>query len=692
MPFRKELTLNTSSNPLLKDWNTRYGLPPFADVRSQHFAPACEFAMVQHRAEIDAIVADPTPPDFSNTMVELERSGRMLHRIQLLLENLTRSETSPELQQMELALRPKLAAHNSAIHINAALFSRIEAIYLTRHDRGLDAEQIRLVERIHLDFLIAGAKLDDFGKRRYTKVVEELAELTTRFGQNVLADEAGYQLILNSEDDLAGLPDFVRNAARSAARQRGIDGHLITLSRSLVVPFLTFSQRRELRRDAYEAWLSRGEHAGEHDNRPVILRILTLRQEQARLHGCTDYAQFVLRDTMAKSPAAVYDLLNRMWEPAKQRAAKEESALSELAEQLGEPTDIEPWDWRYLTEKVRSAHYELDEVELKPYFALDAMRCAMFDCAARLFGIEMVEQHGVTLYHPDVRIWEVQCEGRLIGILLADDFARATKQGGAWMNEFRAQSRMDGEVIPIVITNNNFTRGPPTLLSLDDVRSLFHEFGHSLHGLLSNVTYERLGGPNVLRYGVLDFVELPSMIMENWAIEPEVLQRHARHFATGDPIPQTLLDRIRAVQHFNKGFDSVELIASTLVDLAIHQISDPESLDLGAFETKELEGLGMPNAIRMRHRLPHFGHLFAGDIYSARYYVYLWAEVLCTDGFDAFKETGNPFDPLVAERLYRHIYSVGDTVEPETTYRAFRGRDPRVEPMLRARGLLTGES
>ncbi len=671
-------------NPLLQDWTGAYGLPPFADVCPDHFLPACELAMAEHRAEIDAMVGFDEPPDFANTILALERGGRRLRRIQLLFENLALAETSPKLEQIELLLSPRFAAHRSAIYLNSGLFARVAAVHRDRHDRRLSAEQIRLVERIFLDFVRAGAQLDAAGRQRYAEIVEELAALTTRFSQNVMADESGFQLPLNSEADLAGLPDFVRAAARQAAMQRGMTGHVVTLSRSLVVPFLTFSRRRDLRRVAYEAWLSRGEHPGAHDNREIAVRILSLRQEQARLHGCANYAEFVLADTMAKSPAAVYDLLHRVWAPAKQRAADEEADLRDMARTLGEPVDIEPWDWRYLAEKVRVARHDLDEAQLKPYFALDAMRQAMFDCAARLFGVGMVEVHGLTLYHPDVRAWEVHRDGHLIGIFLADDFARTSKRGGAWMSELRAQSRMDGEVIPIVINVNNFSRGEPTMLGFDDVRTLFHEFGHGLHGLLSNASYERLSGTNVLS----DFVELPSQIMENWALEPEVLRRHARHVATGESIPQSLVERIRASEYFNKGFDTVEYLASALIDLALHEVGNPETLDLGVFEAEGLERLDMPPAIRMRHRLPHFGHIFGGDGYSARYYVYLWAEVLDADGFEAFKEAGDLFDRDVAGRLHRHVFSTGNTVEPGATYRAFRGRDPRVEPMLKARGLL----
>jgi peptidyl-dipeptidase Dcp len=672
-----------ATNPLLLYWHTPHGLPPFEQIRTEHFLPAAEIAMEEHRAQIDDITNNSAAADFSNTILALERSGARLQRLQLLFDNLAVSATSAEVQAVELVLNPKLAAHNSAIFLNSTLFQRVDAVHAVRQTLGLDAESLRLVERIQLDFVLAGARLPSESRARYGQIVEELAILFARFAQNVLADEANFTLTLQGEPDLAGLPDFLREAARDAAAQRGLEGHIITLSRSLVSPFLTFSSRRDLRQIAYEAWLSRGEHAGAHDNRPLIQRILTLRQEQARLHGYASFADFALTDTMAKTPAAVYALLHRVWEPAKRRAAAEEASLREMAQQLGEPTEIQPWDWRYLAEKVRGARYALEDAEIKPYFALDAMRAALFDCAHGLFGVEMLERSDLPKYHPDVRTYEVHRAGRLIGIFGADDFSRPSKQGGAWMSYFRSQSRLDDEVIPLVMNNNNFNHGTPTLLSFDDVRTLFHEFGHGLHGLLSNVTYRRLSGTNVLQ----DFVELPSQIFENWAMTAEVLQKHARHVDTGEPIPSALIERILAAINFNKGFDTVEYLSSALVDLALHQVADVSGLDPVAFEAKELSRIGMPHAIRMRHRLTHFSHLFAGDAYSARYYVYLWAEVLDADGFDAFLEAGSLFDAATAERLYRNIYSVGNSVDPGAAYRAFRGRDATAEPLLRARGL-----
>ncbi|MDK2124981.1 M3 family metallopeptidase [Parachitinimonas caeni] len=672
-------------NPLLQPWDTPYGLPPFDRIFPRHFEPAFEVALAAHLQEINAIAEQEAPPSFNNTLAALDGAAGLLTRIERVFYNLTSSEASPELQAVELKLAPRLAAHHSSVYLNSRLFARIDSLHRERQALGLDGEQLRLLERYHLDFVLAGAKLSPQDKARYGEIVEQLAELTTRFSQNVQADEAGFELILQSEEDLAGLPESLRAAARQAAQDRQRDGWVITLSRSLVMPFLTFSSRRDLRERAFEAWSQRGEHAGEHDNRPLASQILALRLEQAKLHGHVSFADYTLVDTMAGTPAAVYDLLYKVWEPAKQRAAAERQQLAEIAASEGQPTDIQPWDWRYYAEKVRIAKYDLDDEEVKPYFSLARMTEAMFDCANRLFGLRFVEKTGIPLYHPDVRLWEVlDRDQALIGIFLADNFARATKQGGAWMDEYRTQSKARGITLPIVVNNNNFAKGDgDTLLSFDDVRTLFHEFGHGLHGLLSNVRYTRLAGTAVLG----DFVELPSQIFENWALEPCVLKQHARHVETGEPIPDALIDRLRAASQFNQGFETIEYTSSALVDLALHQQTDPSQLDITRFEQTQLAKLGMPDGIRMRHRLPHFGHVFGGDYYASRYYVYLWAEVLDTDGYDAFKEAGNPFAPDVAERLLRHIYSTGNSIDPRAAFKAFRGREPEVGPMLKARGL-----
>jgi len=681
------------SNPLLEDWTGPHGLPPFAAARAEHFAPAFAEAMRQQLAEIEAIGANPAPPTFANTVAALDSAGRLFERIGSMFHNLTSSETSPALQAVEREMAPLLAAHDSRVYTDAALFARIDVLHAGRERSGLDDEERRVLERFHLDFVRAGAKLAPAAQARYAEVMQRLAALTTRFGQNVLADESSFQLLLKTEDDLAGLPDFVRTAARQAAAERGIgDAALITLARSHIVPFLTFSERRDLREQAWRAWTSRGEHAGANDNRQVAAEILALRLEQARLHGYASYADLALSDTMAQSQAAVTSLLERVWQPARARAEHERDALVALALSRGESSTIEPWDWRFYAEKVRQLRFDLDEASLKPYFPLDGMVEAAFDCASRLFGLRFVPRPEIAVYHPDVRVYEVRnADAAVIGLFLHDNFARPSKRSGAWMSAYRMQSRNGGggpaRVLPIIVNNNNFAKGAPgapTLLSFDDARTLFHEFGHGLHGLLSDVTYERLSGTNVLR----DFVELPSQLFEHWLEEPEVLKRHARHHRTGQPIPDAMIAKLHESRYFNQGFETVRYAASALVDMAAHARTDDASVDVVAFERDEVARLGLPAGVGMNHRLTHFQHLFSGSSYAAGYYVYLWAEVLDADGYEAFVEAGNPFDPTVARRLARYIYSAGNSIEPGAAYRAFRGRAARPEPMLRQRGLL----
>ena len=678
-----------TSNPLLQPWPARYGLPPFDAVLPSHFEPAFAAAIAEHRAEIEAIANGPAAPTFDDTIAALDRSGRSLDRIESLFHNLTASETSPALQAVQVRMAAVLSAHTSEMYMHRGLYARIDALHAQRDALALTPEQRRVLERYHFDFVRAGARLDATAQQRYAQVMGRLAELTTRFGQNVLADESAFQLVLRSATDAAGLPEFVRAAMREAARERGLgDVMLVTLSRSHIVPFLTFAERRDLREQAWRAWTGRGEHEGEHDNRAIAREILTLRNEQARLHGCANFADYALADTMAGRQAAVRDLLQQVWEPAKRRAAEEEAALQAIARSRGEAGTIEPWDWRYYAEKVRQARYDLDEATLKPYFPLDRMVEAAFDCAQRLFGLRFVAQPDLRAYHPDVQVYEVRgADDALIGIFLHDNYARPSKRSGAWMSTYRSQSRNGGVALPIVVNNNNFakgTPGEPTLLSFDDARTLFHEFGHGLHGLLSDVTYERVSGTAVLR----DFVELPSQLFEHWLEEPDVLRRHARHCVTGEPIPPALIDKLHRARHFNQGYETVRYAASALVDLAAHALTDPEAPDVVAFERDELARLGAPASTGINHRLTHFQHLFAGSAYAAGYYVYLWAEVLDADGYEAFREAGDPFDAQVAARLRRYVYSSGNSIEPGAAYLSFRGRAPTPQAMLEQRGLV----
>ncbi len=684
----------TEANPLLQDWHTVHGLPPFDLIEPGHFAPAFAAAMQAHRAELDEIAAQAAAPDFDNTLAAFDRSGRLLASIEATFYNLTASHTSAALQEVQREMAAPLAAHGNAVSMHAGLFARVDAVHAQRQALGLTAEQLRLTERVHLDFVRSGARLQGAAQVRYGAVMEALAELTTRFGQNVLHDEAAYMLVLKTEAELAGLPESVRAAARQAGadRGRGEGEHVITLSRSLVVPFLTFSTRRDLRQQAWAAWVGRGEHEGEHDNREVARSILRLRNEQARLHGQASYADYALTDTMAGQVQAVQGLLGEVWPRALAALAREQQALEEQMREQGVGETLQAWDWRYWAEQVRQQRYAVDDAEIKPYFPLPQVVAAAFDCAQRLFGLHFKRRDDIAVYHPDVAAYEVSdAQGRLVAVFLQDNFARPSKRSGAWMSALRWQSRNEpsgAPALPVILNNNNFAKGAPgqpTLLSLDDARTLFHEFGHGLHGMLSNVTYERLSGTQVLR----DFVELPSQIFEHWITEPEVLERHARHHQTGQPMPRDLIERMQRARRFNQGYETVRYTASALVDMAAHALTDAEPpADLCAFEADTLRALGLPAAVGVNHRLVHFQHLFSGSGYAAGYYVYLWAEVLDADGYGAFTEAGSPFDAKVAAALHRYIYASGNSLEPGAAYAAFRGRAAEVQPMLRKRGLI----
>jgi len=681
-----------SNNPLLQDWAGPHGLPPFADIEPAHFQPAFDIALAEHRAEVDAIASQAEAPSFANTLAAFDASGRRLTRLEHLFYTLAASATSPELQAAQRAMAAPLADHGSAVYMHQGLFARVELLFEQREQLGLTPEQRRLLERVHLDFLRAGARLAPEARERYAAVMARLAELNTLFAQNVLAGENGYQLRLTTETDLAGLPGFVRAAARQAAIDRGlgeVDGggvHVITLSRSLIVPFLSFSARRDLREQAWRAWVGRGDDTGDTDNREICREILELRAEQARLHGHSCYADYALEDTMARHQTAVMGLLERVWHPALAAQAREREAVQGAMAATSATHELEAWDWRFYAEQAKRARFELDEAEVKPYFSLDRMVAAMFDCASRLFGLRFKARPDIAGYHADVRAYEVfDADGALRGLFLQDNFARPTKRSGAWMNALRNQSRALGAT-PVILNNNNFARGAagePTLLSFDDVRTLFHEFGHGLHGLLSSVEHERLAGTQVLR----DFVELPSQLYEHWMAEPQVLKQFARHWQTDEPLPDALLAKLQAARQFGQGYETLRYTASAIVDMAAHALPAAPA-DVVAFERDTLAKWKLPAEVGLNHRLTHFQHLFSSAGYAAGYYVYLWAEVLDCDAFDAFVEVGNVFDARVAARLRECIYAAGNSREPGEAFRAFRGRDPVVEPMLKDRGLL----
>ena len=594
--------------------------------------------------------------------------------------NIAGSDSNPAREALQRDLAPKLSAFSSEITNNRALFARIDALWQGRDTLALDAEQLRVLTLYRRMFVRAGAELDGSASARMTAVKSRLAVLGTEFTQNLLADERDWFMEL-APADLAGLPDFVIASAKAAAAERGFAGHVVTLNRSLIVPFLQFSSRRDLRQRAYLAWVARGANGNAFDNRAIAAETLALRQERAQLLGYPDFAAYKLETEMAGNPAAVRDLLMRVWAPARAKANADAEVLQDMMQAEGVNGDLEAWDWRYYSEKRRKAEHDLDEAALKPYLSLDAMIGAAFDCAHRLFGLEF-RPLDVPLYHPDARAWEVTRQGAHVAVFIGDYFARGSKRSGAWCSAMRSQRKLGGNVRPIVVNVCNFAKGDPALLSYDDARTLFHEFGHALHQMLSNVTYGFISGTSVAR----DFVELPSQLYEHWLEVPAVLSQHARHVTTGAPMPQAMLDRLLAAGTYDQGFATVEYVASALVDLAFHE--GPAPADPVAAEAAVLAGIGMPKAIRMRHASPHFAHVFAGDGYSAGYYSYMWSEVMDADAFEAFQEAGDPFDPVLAAKLEKHILSAGGSQEADVLYTAFRGRMPGVEALLKGRGLL----
>jgi len=672
------------TSPLLHPSPTPFGAPDFSAIRTADFPPAFEAAMAEHLAEIDAIAADPEPPNFANTIDALELSGQTLERVASIFWGLAGTDSTEEIRAVERDISPKLAAHHQRIGSNAALFRRIEALVDAGESLDLSDEQRQVLRKIRRGAVKAGAQLEGEARERAAAIKKRLAALGTAFGQNVLKDETDWTLQLAAED-LAGLPASLVSGAKAEARSRGMDGYVITLLRSSVEPFLIFSERRDLRERAYRAWTSRG-NSGATDNKPIIQETLVLRAEYARLLGYPDYASYKLDDTMAKTAENAKALLEDVWIAAKARAAREEAALLEIARTDGLSV-IEPWDWRHYAEKVRQRDHALDEAALKPYLQLETMIEAAFACATRLFGLTFSPAPEVPLQHPDARAWEVRdAAGQHLALFYADYFARPGKHSGAWMSGLRGQRKLGGEVRPIVTNVMNFSKpasGEHALLSFDDARTLFHEFGHALHGMLSDVTYPSLAGTDVPR----DFVELPSQLYEHWLEQPEVLARHAVHAETGEPIPPALLDKLIETRAFNQGFLTIEYCASALVDLAFHQLTEPGTVDVAAFEADVLAQIGMPPAIGMRHRSPHFTHVFSGEGYSAGYYSYLWSETLDADAFQAFRETGDAFDPATARNLAKFIYSAGHRLEPEDAYRRFRGRLPSIEALLLKRGL-----
>jgi peptidyl-dipeptidase Dcp len=682
-----QASTNADPNPLMANWEGPYGgVPPFDRVQIALFKPALESAMMENLMEVEKIANDSAAPTFEDTIVAMERAGQTLDRVTTIYGVWGSTMAGPEFQAVQREMAPKLAAFSDKITQNEALFKRIEAVYNSPNKKKLNAEQQRLVWLDYTNFVRSGAKLNTADKARLSQINQQLAGLFTKFTQNVLAEEDGQFIALKTDADLAGLPQSVRDAAAAAATTKKQEGWLISNTRSSVDPFLTYSDRRDLREKVWRMFIMRGDNGDEHDNNSTITQILQLRAERAKLLGFPTHAHWRLENSMAKTPERAMELMLAVWKPAVARVHEEVADMQALATKEGSAITIAPWDYRYYAERVRKAKYDLDQNEVKPYLQLEKLREGVFWVAGELFNFKFTPATNVPVAHPDIRVWQVtdKTSGKQIGLWYFDPYARAGKRSGAWMNAYRTQERVNGEITTIVSNNANFVKGKPgepLLISWDDATTMFHEFGHALHGLNSNVTYPSLSGTAVAR----DYVEFPSQLMEHWLSTPEVLNKFAVHYQTGKPIPQELVDKIKRSATFNEGFITVEYLAAALLDMKLHMAGD-RKIDPRAFEKEALAELGMPHEIVLRHRLPQFMHVFSSDSYSAGYYSYLWADVITADAFGAFTEAGGPYDKKVAERLRKNIFSVGNTIDPAEAYRNFRGRDPKVEALMKKRG------
>ncbi len=667
------------TNPILADWQTPFEIAPFSDIKDDDFAPALEQALAAHKAEIEAIRDNADAPTFANTIEAEEAVGEALHKVLSVFFTVAGADSNPKREELQRAFSPLIAAHFAEISSDKILFNRVKAVWDQRDALGLTPEQDRILMLAYRNFVRSGGALKGDDEQRMKEIKGRLATLGTSFTQNLLADERDWFMEL-SEEDLEGLPQFAIAAARAAGAEKGAAGPVVTLSRSIIVPFLQFSPRRDLREIAYHAWAARGANGGETDNRAIAAEILALREERAKLLGYANFADYKLETEMAKEPAKVRELLMAVWGPAKAQADADADVLTEMMQNDGVNGPLAAWDWRYYAEKRRKAEHDLDEAELKPYLQLDRMIEASFDCANRLFGLEF-SPLDIPLYHEDCKAWDVTRNGKHIAVFIGDYFARGSKRSGAWCSAMRAQAKFPKVQTPIVINVCNFAKGDPALLSYDDARTLFHEFGHALHQMLSDVTYESISGTSVAR----DFVELPSQLYEHWLEVPEVLAKFATHAETGETMPKAMLDKVLKAANFDMGFQTVEYVASALVDLAFHDGDAPA--DPMAKQAEVLSEIGMPDAIGMRHATPHFAHVFAGDGYSSGYYSYMWSEVMDADAFAAFEEAGGAFDPERAQALEEHILSTGGSQEAEALFLAFRGRLPGVNALLKGRGL-----
>ncbi|MBD3275141.1 MAG: peptidase M3 [Candidatus Marinimicrobia bacterium] len=676
-----------SSNPFYAEYDTPYQTPPFEQINTEHYMPAFEKGMAEQQAEVEAIATSPDEPTFENTLVAMEESGELLNRVSNVFFNLTGANTSDELQEIYKEVAPKLSRHYDNIYLNEDLFSRVKTIYENQDQFDLDREQQKLLEDYYKDFVRGGANLSDADKKEFRKINEELSSLSVQFDENILKENNKFELVIDDEADLAGLTENVISGAAETAKERGHEGKWVfTLHKPSLIPFLQYSEKRDLREKMFKGYINRGDNGGELDNNDILAKMAALRVERANLLGFDTHAHYVLAENMAKNPDNVYELLDKLWTPALERAKAERDEMQAMIDREGGGFQLQPWDWWFYAEKLKKEKYALDDEILRPYFKLENVQMGIFDVANQLYGITFEERHDIPVYHPDVQVFEVkEADGSHLGIFYVDYFPRASKQGGAWMNSYRKQSNVNGDAKTPVITNVcNFSKptgDKPALLSFDEVSTMFHEFGHAMHGMLSNCTYPSLSGTSVPR----DFVELPSQIMENWASEPAVMKSYAKHYETGEPIPDELIEKIRRSRHFNQGFATVEYLAASYLDMDWHTMTEPQTVNVDSFENASMDKIGLIPEIVVRYRSPYFAHIFAGG-YSSGYYSYIWAEVLDADAFQAFKDNGL-FDRETANAFREEILAAGGTDEPMEMYKRFRGSEPEIQPLLERRGL-----
>lgn len=677
-----------NDNPFLETYKNKYGAPPFDQIKNEHYMPAFTEGIKQHQAEIDAIADNKEAPTFENTIAALDYSGELLNKVSSVFFNLYSSETNEGMEKIANEISPILSEHNDNVYLNEKLFARVKTLYDNRATLGLDPEQNRLLEKYYRDFIRSGAALNDEDKAKLRVINKELGLAELAFGQNVLDETNSYKKVVENEAELAGLPESVRQAAAETAKENGLeDKWVFTTQKASFIPVLQYSENRELRKELLTAYTTRANHDNNKDNKATIVKIMKLRTQKAHLLGFETSADFILDDTMAKTPKAVYDFLQSVWEPSVAKAKEEAKELQKLMDAEGKGEKLEPWDWWYYSEKLRKAKYDLDEEALKPYFKLENVRQGVFDLASKLYGLKFNKLDSMPIYHPDVEVFEVKdADDSLIGILYTDYFPRAGKRAGAWMNNISEQYKKDGvNHRPIICNVGNFTKptaDKPSLLNMDEVETLFHEFGHALHGLLTQCTYPSLSGTNVSR----DFVELPSQVMENWCWEPEVMKTYAKHYITGEVMPQELMDKIQKAGTFNQGFINTELLSASILDMDYHTIKDTADFNVNEFEKASLERMGMIPEIIVRYRSTFFNHIFTTG-YSAGYYSYTWAAVLDADAFQAFKETGDIYNPVVATAFRKNVLERGDSDDPMKLYRTFRGADPKPDALLKKRGL-----